>query len=935
MSATGALLPSLLPAHSTLPLHTTAPIYYPEDDNSGHTRPRYQHQSRPSKSLINDHPFFRAYGSIMGQVPSRGGVELEVCPSTGPDPTIFKQHPRFPNVQVVSNTQHQPQSAPMRTARTVESIYTPRSTPAIPSPTPHQGGPQPVSQTQQHQQSQNLSSSNPGGLGRSLGGLGLSVPKPNGFASKPRSLVRKLSRKSPPPPPVQVQNQSKKSMGPDPFEARPFSPLQSAFDPIEMLGKGDGPGTMQFQQQHAPGLGLGSGPEELGMGTGAKKVKAGTFPRGGAGLGSRKTSGVPNLPTFDPSRSSTAFPITTRPSPAIANTVQEPSQIRSASGSIHSHHKTSIKSSPSKRAEREWRAKVAGLAINNRSPKAGSRGPVPPKRTTLAVTVPAPGPTNMTRQGSGGLVKTPITPSPLRSQQTGSVPVEDDKGTPAKSFVSNRSFETLGHHPNPSPSRLVPAVRQLSSTASPGSRQCDVPRSVVSSFYFDNRVSRVSTHISPLVQSQSQLPALTVMTETQTESVSHTHSRSPSAVGNVTGSESPGPRNNKSSLPPFSSFLLSPASVGPPLSPVPGGQKSNTNTQAMGQGQPSLLPSVPGARRSVSRTGAGHPQTLTQSRASYHEADLTLATSQSSSSSGPTTPLRSEAGLEDEPGVEAEVSNPIPNPMPKTPISNKHHLHSKPPGSGPGSPYSPTTAYIIQAEEIDHSHLFAGFHGELDLGRERSGSVGEDEGSGSRSRQRERERERHPYAYANGRSSMFIDNDSPPPRVVHAPLHIQKQTRLEASGQRRTTQPLCPRHEVVSPPCRHTPHLPNHTRQQPQPQPHRHRPAHTHAHDHDHRHHHHFQEGHGHGHAGIKADLIGESGSRSRSYGASGSTVLSSRKVDLTPGMDSGYRPPKSGLPVAVSSYRPSWCLVLWDRVLIDVGSGTVVSEYHYWLVIF
>lgn len=888
MSETSALLPSLLPAHSTIPQNTVAPLYIeidPKDYNSGHTRPQYQRQPRPSKSLIDDHPFCRAYGSIMGQGPSRGGVELEVCPSTGPDPTIFKQHPRFPNVQVVSNPpQHQPQSAPMQTRRTDGSIYTPQPTPAIPSPTPNLSGPPQMSQTHQ-QQSQNLSSSNSSGLGRSLGGLGIPMPKSNGFASKPRGLVRKLSRKSPPPPPVQVQNQSKKSMGPDPFKARPFSPLQSAFDPVEMLGKGDGQGTMQFQQQHALGLGLRSGPENIEMRMGGKKVKAGTFPRGsgaGVGAGNRKTPGMPNVPILNPSHPTTAFPITTQPSPAIANTVQEPNQIRSASGSIHSHHKTSIQSSPSKRAEREWRAKVAGLAINNRSPKAGGRGPVPPRRTALAVTVLAPGSTNtIARSGKNGGVKTPITPSPLRSQQTGSVPVEDDKGTPAKSFVSNRSFETLGHHPTPSPTRAVPAVRQLSSTASPGSRQCDVPRSVVSSFYFDNRVSRVSTHLSPLVQTQSQLPALTVNTENQTETVS----ASPSAVDK--GSKSPVTRTSKSSLPLFSSFLLSSASVGPPLSPVPGGQSSNTNTQVMRQDRSSLLPAVPGARRPVSGTSAGQPQTQTRTSPLYHEADLTLATSQSSSSSGPTTPLRSEAGLEDEPELEVSI--------PKTPISNKHHLHSKPPGSGPGTPYSPTTAYIIQAEEIDHSHLFAGFHGEMDLGRDRSGAAEEDQESRSRSRQRER----HPYA--NPRSSILIEDDTPPPhRVVHAPLNIQKQTRLEASGQRRT-QPLCPRHEVVSPPCRHTPRLPSHVHNH-HPPPHRHR--------HDHRHH---QEVHG----GIKADIIGvEGGSRSRSYGVSGSTVLSSRKVDLTPGMDSGYRPPKSGLPVAVSP--PSRMSSLSDLMLTE-----------------
>jgi hypothetical protein len=36
-----------------------------------------------------------------------------------------------------------------------------------------------------------------------------------------------------------------------------------------------------------------------------------------------------------------------------------------------------------------------------------------------------------------------------------------------------------------------------------------------------------------------------------------------------------------------------------------------------------------------------------------------------------------------------------------------------------------------------------------------------------------------------------------------------------------------------------------------------------------------------------------------------GGTVLSGKKVDLTPGMDTGMRPPKSGLPVSVSWPHP------------------------------
>lgn len=770
---------------------------------------------------------------------------MEVSHSTGPDPTIFKQHPKYPNVQIAQPPQ--PQSQPMQlNNKTDDSIFTP----IIPSPVPNDSG------SGHHHINQSSQTANSGGLHRSLGGLGMPRSKVNGFASKPKGLVRKLSRRSPPAP-----IQTKKSMGPDPFEARPFSPVQSSFDVMEVLGSGE----------------IQSGTESEGMEMGVKKVKACTFPRG---PGVRERTSIPDLPILSPV-ATVSFPVTTQPSPAINTTeIQQSnlasSQIRSASGSIVSHHKNSIKSSPSRRAEREWRAKVAGMAVNNRSPKIGGRGPVPPKRHyPLAVTVPAPGPTysplgqSALAQGAqGGMVTTPTTPSPHRSFGSGPVSGEvGDKGTPAKSFVSNRSFETLGHYANLSPTRAgIPAARAgvSLSVASPGTRHCDVPRSVVSSFYFDNTTSRVSTHLSPVVQPSLLLPV----------------TAAPNQVGSSIGSPRITDRpvsQAKAALPPFSSFQLSPASVGPPLSPIPGGDTSRQASHS------SLLPAVPGAaRRSSDGMRVSDPSN--QTRLSNHQVSPTtmLATSQSSSSSGevPKTPMRSNTEIL----VDRSVGGP-----PITPITNKQHPHS----AGPGTPYSPTTAYILQAEDIDQVHLFAS---DIDLGIHVGHRDDEHE-----SESRFAPGQRHPYART---PSMMID--SPPTQKSRhlVPVPSLLQGRLEpvtmsASGSGsgsgfglRKTMPLCPRHEVISPPCRHTPHLSVHQHQYPSRSTSR-----------QHQHHRQYIDRDESSQRGIKADIIGVgAGGRQRSYGASGSTVLSHRKVDLTPGMESGYRPPKSGLPVAVSS---------------------------------
>lgn len=144
------------------------------------------------------------------------------------------------------------------------------------------------------------------------------------------------------------------------------------------------------------------------------------------------------------------------------------------------------------------------------------------------------------------------------------------------------------------------------------------------------------------------------------------------------------------------------------------------------------------------------------------------------------------------------------SPGPRTPV---RQIRPATITSAPGTPYSPTTAHILQMENVD-----------LDLSLSYSGDQINGRGA-----------QRHPYAWT---PSMLIDS---PPR---------KPSRV---------MPLCPRHEVVSPPCRHVPTF------QTQDKPRR-------------------------------SEVKGTA------------PLRTAKKVDLTPGMESGMRPPKSGLSMTVST---------------------------------
>ncbi len=190
---------------------------------------------------------------------------------------------------------------------------------------------------------------------------------------------------------------------------------------------------------------------------------------------------------------------------------------RSSTTSIHSG-RTSIKSAH--RAEREWRARVAGLARGgSRTPRSSVvdvRGPVPPRRT--------PGPQR--------------SPSPEDDTIVTPPPPELESGV---FRTRNRSFETLGHPPH---------LREADESPL-RDRKASVPHSI-SSFYFETD-TRGNTRPPSLAASQL-LPSIP-----------------------------PSPVTHRASLPPFDNFLSSLTSVcGTPKQNIPSLLPSETAQKAIG-----------------------------------------------------------------------------------------------------------------------------------------------------------------------------------------------------------------------------------------------------------------------------------------------------------------------------------------------------------------
>lgn len=165
--------------------------------------------------------------------------------------------------------------------------------------------------------------------------------------------------------------------------------------------------------------------------------------------------------------------------PAIST---RPIHYRRTSGTSVKSGRISVKSP--RRAEREWRAKVAALAhaASPHSSVVHLRGPVPPKRT--------PGTSLPHRHTRSESPASDIVITPPHS-------LPNDTNTPAFTVLENRSFETLGHH-----LPISPLVQRFEIGEGDRERKASVPRSV-SSYYLDPlNGSRAATRPSSLATSQ-------------------------------------------------------------------------------------------------------------------------------------------------------------------------------------------------------------------------------------------------------------------------------------------------------------------------------------------------------------------------------------------------------------------------------------------------
>ncbi|CAD6576135.1 MAG: hypothetical protein TREMPRED_001583 [Tremellales sp. Tagirdzhanova-0007] len=188
----------------------------------------------------------------------------------------------------------------------------------------------------------------------------------------------------------------------------------------------------------------------------------------------------------------------------VAPSHQDPDVHRQSSMTSFTPGRLSARSS--NRAEREWRKRVAALAgagassTSSRSSlvEPALRGPVPPRRNPMPFRSPSPEEYRLVTPPHGDV----------------------DKGTVAKTIMSNRSFETLGHYAHLRPENEDPTIRE---------RKASVPQSI-SSFYFDSN-SHGGTRPSSLAAGQLLTPISTSQ------------------------------KQQRLSLPPINSFRSSPSSV--------------------------------------------------------------------------------------------------------------------------------------------------------------------------------------------------------------------------------------------------------------------------------------------------------------------------------------------------------------------------------------
>ncbi|ORY35364.1 hypothetical protein BCR39DRAFT_555521 [Naematelia encephala] len=351
---------------------------------------------------------------------------------------------------------------------------------------------------------------------------GGSLPPSITTASRGKSLVRKISQKA------KCRGNTKTKHDIEAFEQLVLEKeAKAGILPSEKEAK---VGLLPIEKDTRVGLLACESPT-------VRTAKAGTF----AATRAKRASisdGSSSVPF--PAGMSTSTPLPYRPTSKII-----------ATANIHRRDSGRISIKSARRAEREWRAKVAALGHTANSTRGSSvvevRGPVPPRRKAPVhrpvspASVPQPvSPASLPQLASPTSIAQPASPASdyiLTPHVSPAIATDLADTTTARSFVSNMSFETLGHLADTTPTRLEDGPR---------SRKVSVPQSVTS-FYFDPH-SRGGTRPSSFATTLSLAPI-------------------PQESGDITETS---PRDRKISLPPFDSFLVSPANVGnsPANSPV-------------------------------------------------------------------------------------------------------------------------------------------------------------------------------------------------------------------------------------------------------------------------------------------------------------------------------------------------------------------------------
>ncbi|WVQ99811.1 hypothetical protein IAU59_006953 [Kwoniella sp. CBS 9459] len=572
---------------------------------------------------------------------------------------------------------------------------------------------------------------------------------------------------------------------------------------------------------------------------------------------------------------------------------------RSSTSSIHSS-RASIKSA--RRAEREWRAKVAALSSGfspyyHTSPKAHrSKGPVPPRRALGSAAALSASQTSRsmspTTEEGGTIIVTP----PHNTSASFSTP------------LSNKSFETLGHYPNASPADGPPSPSPTGEWEA-RSRKPSVPHSAVSSMYEPR--PRTSSLASSQLLAPSPLRVDTMVRASQEVKAAPTIS--PSSCYSASDASPTTPHAQGRDLPPFESFQSSPRMVGssalPEACTTPVRRGSSVAGHLAGESKETGQEE---AEREVQVKTEREVSGVWEIKDVSIPSPVSPPTDERKHRSLPSPP-RTQSRMAVRPSlyIDASEISSLPPMLPplaslpplSAPCTPVHATPRRPvKAQGPPTPYSPTTAYILSAEsasldQMTWSTSYALFAASPQKQLSKSSP---DDGYDPHTPVKAK----HPFTIGAKPSP------GPPSPLLTSSEPVERGVSSSTLGDELTGAFIPSRDHFVSVPMpqpgpsqtlprrasAHTDQfiprqLPSTLTHNSNSLPSRHKPVirpqvETAHHDH-----------------GIpstfssanKLGTMGKNEERVRESGISRSRA----KVDLTPGMEDGCRPPKSGLPMS------------------------------------